>query len=275
MSNLSLLKVEKVLVGTVLGLVAFGSLAVSASDLKNVVSAGSKSIKNHAIHWGYEGVGEPKNWGHLKSEFIACGNGKVQSPIDVSSPINADIPDINVKYEDRPLRILNNGHTIQVNYDGGAMTVGEKKYNILQLHFHAASENSIDGKIYDMEMHFVHKRDDGALGVLGVMIEEGKKNDAMEKIWNKLPAKAGEEKLYNDIVINVANILPSSLRHYRFMGSLTTPPCSEGVNWHVLKEPIEMSSSQIKKFTSIYNGNARPIQKQNSRIILLDSNISE
>ena len=261
---------NKILLASVASLAL--AAAAYASDKSHEGGSSKSNEKEREIHWEYKGEGNPKNWGHLKKEFFECSAGKTQSPIDITKPTEANLPDLELKYKNKPLRIINNGHTIQVNYEGGKMTVGDDTYNVLQFHFHAGSENAINGKLYPMEMHFVHKRDDGALGVLGVMIEQGKRNDAMQKIWDHLPSKVGEEEEYDDVMLNASELLPAKQEYYRFMGSLTTPPCSEGVNWHVLKVPIEMSKDQIEAFTSIYDGNARPLQEKNNRLIILDKN---
>ncbi|RAP39022.1 carbonate dehydratase [Candidatus Marinamargulisbacteria bacterium SCGC AAA071-K20] len=220
-------------------------------------------------HWSYKGSTGPETWGRINKSYEQCSIGKTQSPINITNATKATLSKINIDYLNRPLRIINNGHTIQVNYSGGKITVGDETYNVLQFHFHSPGENQINGKLYPMEMHLVHKRTDGALGVLAVMIEKGKANATIQKIWGHLPRKAGSEKIYKNVSINASNLLPKSKRYYRFMGSLTTPPCTEGVNWHVLQTPITLSKKQIKSFESLYKGNNRPIQAQNNRLIMM------
>jgi len=225
----------------------------------------------HEIHWGYEGKGGPHNWGKIKSDFKACRLGKYQSPIDVNETVHAGLPVLKFDYQPAPLTVVNNGHTIQVNYpEGSQFVVDGTKFNLLQFHFHTPSENAINGKRFDMELHFVHQNDEGALGVVAVMIEEGDENAAAKIIWDKLPKHAGGPQTYADTIIDAASFLPDDRTYYRFMGSLTTPPCSEGVHWHVMKAPIAFSKAQIDNFKSLFSMNARPLQKQNNRLIILD-----
>jgi carbonic anhydrase len=230
--------------------------------------------QHREIHWSYaeKELGKPENWGKIKGEFAACRSGKYQSPINIKLAEKADLDDLHMRYKSTPLKILNNGHTVQVNYqDGSTMQVGKKVYNLLQFHFHTPSENHIDGEQFDMELHFVHKSNEGDLGVLGVMIKEGRHNAEAEKIWSRMPMQQKDEVTYGDVMINGAALLPASKVYYRFMGSLTTPPCTEGVNWHVLKQPIEFSRAQIDKFRQAFPVNARPVQEANSRIVILET----
>ncbi len=221
------------------------------------------------IYWGYDGEGSPENWGKIKGEFKDCRLGRLQSPIDIVPTITANLPNINIHYKTVPLKILNNGHTIQINYPAGSkMVVGGVVYNLLQLHFHANSENAIKGKIYDMEMHLVHSTKDGKLGVLGVMIKEGRSNEVIGKIWKYMPMSKAAETIHENVKYNVQSLLPNNLDYYRFMGSLTTPPCSEGVNWHVLKNPIQLSKTQIAKFKKAFPMNSRPLQPANNRLVI-------
>lgn len=230
-----------------------------------------KKEKNHEIHWEYSGKGGPKNWGKIKSDYKACRLGKFQSPVDLKETIGADLPYLDISYKSVPLTLLNNGHTVQVNYPrGSGMLVDGTAYQLLQFHFHTPSEHTINGKSYDMELHFVHKTKDGKLGVLGVMITEGKHNTAAQAIWDHLPMSKADPKTYNNVTINGSSLIPQKLSYFRLMGSLTTPPCSEGVNWHVMANPIEFSTRQIEKFKHAFSMNARPIQPTNSRLTVMD-----
>jgi len=216
------------------------------------------------------GEGGPKNWGRIKKEFATCRTGKTQSPVNIIPTIDAYLDKLEIDYKNVPLKILNNGHTVQVNYPAGSkMSVGGDVYNVLQFHFHTLSENLVKGHQYDMEIHFVHKTDDGRLGVLAVMIESGTHNTEVQKIWDHLPMSITGEKTFSSVTLNGSNLLPDRLSYYRFMGSLTTPPCTEGVNWHVLKQPIQFSPEQIAKFKSAFpTGNARPAQPGNARLVV-------
>ena len=150
------------------------------------------------------------------------------------------------------------------------MTVEDQVFDMLQFHFHTPSEHTINGESFPMEMHFVHKSKNGQLGVLGVMIKEGTQNNAVQPIWDHLPMSKTDVKTYGDTHINGAALLPQTLGYFRLMGSLTTPPCSEGVNWHVLNMPIEFSNAQINKFKNAFAINARPVQASNARLIVID-----
>jgi carbonic anhydrase len=166
---------------------------------------------------------------------------------------------------------INNGHTIQVNYsEGDTMTIGDTNYELIQFHFHAPSEHTVLGKQYPMEMHFVHKSPSGALAVIGVFIEKGAHNAAFDPIFSNLPREKGVESHYEHVQVNVDDLLPHSHKSYRYDGSLTTPPCSEGVKWIVMQSPIQLSAAQIWWFTSRIEGNNRPVQPLHHRVTVID-----
>lgn len=230
------------------------------------------STQEHALHWSYTGDGAPYYWGGLKEEYATCGSGKRQSPIDISSVTVSSLPAIDVDYKDTPLDIVNNGHSIQVNYaQGSSITVGGKRYNLLQFHFHAPSEHTMGGKSYPMVMHLVHKADDGQLAVIGVMIRAGNENHMINKIWQHIPATAGESVTVADVSVNAIGLLPRDPTYFDYSGSLTTPPCSEGVHWMFMAAPIDFARGQIEKFTAIYTGNNRPVQPLNGRVVRLSN----
>lgn len=218
-------------------------------------------------HWTYEGEHGPEHWGGMMDEYAACGQGQAQSPIDIAGAQDEAMPDIGFVYKPSKINILNNGHTIQVSYDeGSAITLDGVTYNLLQFHFHDPSEHTVAGKPFAMELHLVHKNAKGELAVVGVLIEEGKENAAFNTIWKSLPKKADEKVSLVD-VISADDLLPKGRAYYRYPGSLTTPPCSEGVSWLVLKEPIQMSAAQINAFKEIIHENARPVQPLNKRSV--------
>ncbi len=216
--------------------------------------------------WGYEGETAAVNWGSLDDAYLACSAGLEQSPINI--PADAFVNDANLEfaYGESILDIQNNGHTIQVNYDeGSSVMIDGEAYNLLQFHFHAASENTLAGVQTPLEVHFVHANESGGLAVIGVMVEEGSANEAYAEIFDNMPEDAGASWEFDRIVLNAMDLMPSEKTYHRFDGSLTTPPCSEGVKWHVLNNTIEMSAEQIGQFTTIYNNNFRPIQAMNAR----------
>ena len=222
----------------------------------------------HGAHWSYEGNTGPAHWGDLSDEFKTCKLGKKQSPIDISSTERAPLTPIEFHYKSAPLRIINNGHSIQVNYEEGSyVKIDGKRYNLLQFHFHAPSEHTVNGKHFDMEAHLVHKSDDGKLAVIGVFMKEGAKNSFIQTLWDNIPHKVGEEKSVEHVKINAQDLLPASKKYYKYSGSLTTPPCTEGVDWNIMVAPIEVSKDQIDKFRTFYKMNARPTQPLHGRVI--------
>ncbi|MEK7285872.1 MAG: carbonic anhydrase family protein [Nitrospirota bacterium] len=229
-----------------------------------------ESKKQHAAHWAYEGEGGPKHWGDLKSEFKTCKTGKKQSPIDLSHAKTEELNNIRFHYRPSKLNIVNNGHTIQVDYDKGSfIRIDGVKYDLLQFHFHTPSEHTIEEGRYPMELHLVHKDKKGNLAVVGVMMVVGKHNESFDTLWDNLPPKEGKENL--DKKIDANQILPVGERTFRYSGSLTTPPCSEEVRWNVFLSPISISNDQFMAFHDIFDNNSRPIQQIGKRVLLEDS----
>jgi carbonic anhydrase len=234
-----------------------------------------------ATHWTYEGEKGPRFWGKLDPSFSLCADGHSQSPIDIANSSPASLPKLRAKFSPAKLQIvhhehfadeINNGHTIQINYsEGDTLTVGDTSYELIQFHFHAPSEHTVHGKHYPMEMHFVHKSPSGALAVVGVFIEQGAHNAAFDAIWSNLPTQKGVESHFEHIQVNVDDLLPHSHKSYRYDGSLTTPPCSEGVRWIVMKSPIHLSAEQIGKFTALVKENNRPVQPLHHRVTVTDA----
>jgi carbonic anhydrase len=232
---------------------------------------------NHA-HWGYSGHSGPEYWAELNKEFGTCKSGKRQSPIDIdlSQSVAANLGEIQFDYKAISPEVLNNGHTIQVNYDSSGsgngndsgIRVTEGQFELAQFHFHTPSENTVNGKHYAMEMHLVHKNGDGRLAVVGVFFKAGRENAELEKVWSKMPENSGEKKKISGLSVNAAQLLPDNHAYARFNGSLTTPPCSEGVNWYVITEPVEASAEQIDRFSRLIGHNARPVQELNHRFVL-------
>lgn len=232
---------------------------------------GAAAMAAGGAHWSYEGEGGPENWGKLSHDFETCSTGKEQSPIDISGAVVTSLDNVKVNYQPSPLKVKNNGHTIQVDYAPGSfIEVGGTKYNLLQFHFHTPSEESIGGKRAPMVTHFVHKTDDGKLGVIGLLMNEGAESGPMKAVFDNMPKEEGEQAV-EGVMINAADMLPKNLTYYNFPGSLTTPPCSEGVNWMVLANSTEISPQQVQAFKTIFPMNARPIQPVNGRVVKLDN----
>jgi len=221
-------------------------------------------------HWSYNGDTDPAHWANLEGDFKTCSTGKNQSPIDIRHEAvhDADLPPLQFAYQPAPLRIIDNGHTIQVIYAPGSfLTVGGKRYELVQFHFHHPSEEKIDGKGHEMVAHLVHKDADGKLAVVAVLLDVGDANALVNTLWAHLPAVKEKEMVDAAASINVADLLPKDHSYYSFTGSLTTPPCTEGVSWFLLRQPANVSSQQVAEFARHYPMNARPVQPLNGRDI--------
>ncbi|WP_026224804.1 carbonic anhydrase [Methyloversatilis thermotolerans] len=219
------------------------------------------------IHWSYEGEFGPQNWGKLKPEWAQCGAGRMQSPIDIREGIRVDLPPIQFDYKPTYFTVIDNGHTVQVNVgEGSSITLVGKRYELVQFHFHKPSEERVNGKTYDMVAHLVHKDLDGKLAVVAVLLDRGTEHPLFNTLWAYLPLQKNVESR-PDVSIDLAKLLPDTRDYYTFMGSLTTPPCSEGVTWLVLKTPLQLSPDQISIFGRLYRNNARPVQAANDRLI--------
>jgi carbonic anhydrase len=242
----------------------------------------TRSVAPHpeAPHWAYEGETGPDSWGKLSVEFSTCATGRSQSPVDIGQTASASLPEIRAAFRPAQLKIahhehvadaINNGHTIQVNYsDGDTLAVGDATYELAQFHFHSPSEHTVAGRHFPMEVHFVHKSASGGLAVIGVLIEEGSHNAAFDPVLSNLPKEKGVESHFEHVKLNVDDLLPKTRTSYRYDGSLTTPPCAEGVKWLVMTTPVQLSSEQIAAFTALLKGNNRPVQPLNGRIVATD-----
>lgn len=278
----------------VLGLLALtacgGALPESASEvlpaMEEAVSEGVDTIaeqvegETHAVHWGYEGEGAPENWVELGYNLCA---GETQSPIDLSNPTPANLENIRFEYGEAAVKILNNGHTIQVDQiEGSQIIIGGETYLLKQFHFHSPSEHTLNGEHFPLEMHLVHKTaDESKAAVVGVFIREGAENEAFAPVWAYLPPEETEHELDAEgntvyipqetgATVSLAALLPAEQLIYRYDGSLTTPPCTPNILWSVIQTPLEMSAGQIAEFTRIMEGNNRPVQALNERTLQVD-----
>jgi carbonic anhydrase len=232
--------------------------------------------------WHYEGAEGPDKWGTLGPKFAACGEGQSQSPIDIADTVpSSETTLLKMLFPPAALKIahhehvadgINNGHTIQINYEGAdTLTIANDQYALVQYHFHNPSEHTIKGQHFPMEMHLVHKAANGKLAVVGVLIEEGAHNAAFDPIWANLPKQKGVETHYQAVTVDVDALLPKSRSSYRYDGSLTTPPCSEGVRWILMTTPIQLGADQIRAFTAIIHDNNRPTQPLHGRSVITDA----
>jgi len=236
-----------------------------------IAGAGAMALASEASHhWSYAGQMGPSHWAELDPKFAACGNGKAQSPIDIQvREVRGErLPALAFDYKSTPLHIVDNGHTVQVDADPGSwLRIGDDRYQLIQFHFHHPSEERINGKGADMVAHFVHRDASGGLAVVAVFLNTGEANATVDELWSHLPKK-DHQAAFKDVLINPAALLPRELGYFTYSGSLTTPPCSEGVRWIILKSPRTLSKDEIATFTARYPNDARPVQKLNGRLVL-------
>lgn len=228
--------------------------------------AGCKSAEPQ---WSYSGYDGPLHWGETWPLAIT---GHEQSPVDITDTRHASLQEIEFHYEPATGTIVNNGYTIMIEYDGkhGWIRIDGIRYHFKQLHFHAPSEHTIAGESAEMEFHFVHQDDTGHLAVVGLLVEEGPHSPAIDAVWSRSPKTPGEKVHVADLFVYADDILPPDRRYYRYRGSLTVPPFTEGVTWMVLQAPLLMSADQIDRFRSWYDHTNRPVQPLYDRVVLED-----
>lgn len=242
---------------------------VTLAAKSHVSDVAKTAADQHAAHWTYEGSTGPEHWASIANENQTCESGKRQSPVDIRKPESAEDPDpIKLNYGKVAGGFINNGHTLQVNFPkGNFANLAGHRYELAQMHFHAPSEHTIDGKHFDMEAHFVHKDEKGNLAVIGVLIEKAHTDHpALAKIWNELPHEVNATPIETES-INPKELMPKDFAYYHYQGSLTTPPCSEGVEWYVLSSPVQLSEHQVEAFTKIVSHNSRPVQPLHARLV--------
>lgn len=212
--------------------------------------------------WSYAGDKGFQHWGSLNEKYATCDTGHHQSPINISDlSFDETLPELKPNYTLSNLSVVNNGHTIQANVqEGSSLTIGDERFELLQLHFHTPSEHYINGTPFPMELHFVHRNQSGELAVLGVMFKVGETNPALDTLWNAAGSDAS-------VSVSTEDLLPQKLSYFRYDGSLTTPPCSEGVKWHVVPHPVSVSEEQLLAFQELFPVNARPIQPKHNRAV--------
>ena len=246
--------------------IAFQSLAVAIALAAPVARAQWRTL------WSYSGIRGPERWGDLDPAYAACKEGKEQSPIDIRDPRKTELPPIHFEYRGSPLKhLIDNGFTIRVNYpapeNGGFLVVGDKRYRLTQFHFHHPSEEYIHGKPYDMVAHLMHQAADGQVAGVAVLLRKGKPNATIKQIWEHMPQRQGVEEEVPGVAVDPAGLLPADMAYYTYTGSLTAPPCEEGVTWFVLKTPVEISKEEISAFARLYPHDVRPLQPLNGRVV--------
>jgi carbonic anhydrase len=222
------------------------------------------------VDWSYEGANGPQTWGQLKPDFNLCATGKRQSPINIeeSATLQGPAEPIMFSYAASGASVFNNGHTIQVDVVGdNRITVRGSEFKLLQFHFHHPSEERVNFQGFAMVAHLVHRNAEGQLAVVAVLLEPGAANPVIDKVWTYMPLDTGDRVRMPANALELAQLLPKDQRYYQFMGSLTTPPCSEGVLWMVLKQPVTVSREQLRLFAQLFPNNARPVQAVNGRAV--------
>jgi carbonic anhydrase len=239
---------------------------------KAAAAAVPAAVAPHATthsHWSYSGATGPDHWAELTADYKQCRMGAQQTPVDLKGTVDASLPKLNLGYRQSPLEMVNNGHTVQVNVaDGQSMEVAGVRYQLAQYHLHAPSEHKVNGQGYDLELHLVHKSGNGELAVLGVFFKRGATHPTLDRLLDQAPRTTNGKVSNAEILIDPNLLVPATRSYFHYQGSLTTPPCSEGVRWFVLKEPLQASAEQIKRFTALFaGGTARPVQPLNSRFV--------
>lgn len=218
-------------------------------------------------HWEYRGEHGPAHWAELDGSFETCARGAHQSPIDIRDAVPSALPALQFSYGRVAPSIVNNGHTIQVNVPAGqGLVVDGHRYELLQFHFHTPSEELLQGRASEMVAHFVHRDAEGRLAVVAALIQPGAAS-GFDALLSHLPRQSGETVSIDGLALDLAALLPKDLGYYDFEGSLTTPPCSEGVHWMVLRHPVTVTPRAIAEFRGLYAVNARPVQPLNGRVV--------
>ncbi|WP_115557316.1 MULTISPECIES: carbonic anhydrase [Xanthomonas] len=250
----------------------WGTAAMAQTVLPDATPVHAHETTPHDGHeWGYTGPEGAEHWAELAKENALCGNGQQNSPIDLKDAIDATLGKLQLDYSAVPLVVRNTGHSIQLDlHAGGTMRVGGKQYDALQLHFHHPSEHLLNGRRFPMEAHIVHQGPDGTLGVLAIFFETGKANPAFQRVLDAMPNDKNQTRQVADALVHASDFLPPANQRsfYRYEGSLTTPPCSETVDWVVLSQPVQVSREQINAFERVYPFNARPLQPLDRRFLL-------
>lgn len=221
--------------------------------------------------WSYQGAKGPDHWGQLDPDYATCASGKRQSPIDIRGTQKVRLPALQFAYKSGPVDIINNGYTaVRVDYtpgNGNVLTIGGKRYELTQFHFHHPGEEWVNGKPSDMVIHLMHKAADGEIVGVAVLLKEGKANATVAQLWPHMPQRAGKDHVVPGLAVDPTGLLPKEMGYYRYDGSISAPPCNEPVTWFVLKTPVEISAEEIAAFAKLYPHDVRPIQPMNGRIV--------
>ena len=246
---------------------AAAAKAKKAAEARRKKQAAIAAAPKISHHWDYDGEFGPENWGKINPAWAQCGTGKRQSPIDIRDGMQVNLEEIDFNYGPSSFTEIDNGHTVQVNVgSGNFITVGPETYELVQFHFHRPSEERINGKGTEMVVHLVHRGAGGKLAVVAVLLERGKGNDTIQTVWNNIPLEKGQ-LASPGLELDPIELLPQRRAYYTYMGSMTTPPCTENVLWMVMKQPMTASPAQMALFSRLYPLNARPVQPGEGRMI--------
>ena len=249
------------------GAMAAGAAAAAAATGAEAKHAAGAGAGTHGPAWGYSGSLGPQAWASLHPSFSLCGSGQRQSPVDIRDGLPVDLEEVEFQYRPGFFSVTDNGHTVQVQVGGGnAIEVGARRYELTGFHFHLPGEERVDGRSFAMSIHLVHRDPQGRLAVVALVVDEGPEHPAVQAVWNNLPLERGEF-VAASVEFDPTALLPARRGYYTYMGSLTTPPCTEGVLWIVMQQPIQVSPQQLAIFARLHPMNARPIQPLNGRVI--------
>jgi carbonic anhydrase len=251
-----------------------GSLGMLAALLPaTLVAQNTQDLRSMwRTPWSYDGATDgAARWGDLDPAYVTCKTGRAQSPIDIRGARPADLPPLRFEYKAGPVRIINNGYTaVRVNYpagNGNYLFVGDVRYELTQFHFHHPSEEEVDGQPFEMVIHLMHKGSDGKVVGVAVPVRAGQANPVVQALWAHMPPKPTSEREIPGLEVDPARLIPAGLSYYTYEGSVTAPPCTEGVTWYVLRTPLTMSAEQIAAFARLYPHDVRPVQPLNGRIV--------
>ena len=244
-----------------------GAMLGGKKVLGEATVAKGKAAPAPIVAWGYEGPGGPDQWGSLRPEYATCTTGRRQSPIDLRDGIAVDLEPLQFAYLPSPFKVIDAGKSLMVTADGGGFSLLGKRYALTRILFHRPAEISVAGKVHEMDVQLVHRADDGQQAIVAILLERGAENPVIQSILNHLPLERGGEVAPPSQQLDIERLLPGDRRYYTFMGSLTTPPCTEGVLWVVLKVIQPISPEQLAIFQRLYPPNARPVQPVAGRIV--------
>ena len=221
------------------------------------------------VSWGYWGSGAPNNWGSLSPDFSECAEGQAQSPINITGYTEGrDAPQLSFAYGGNARSVSHNGQIAHVEYDAGsAIAIGDRAYGLVAMHIHVHAEHQVDAQLFPAEIHLVHRSESGCYAVVGQLFRFGEPDQVVQSLIDAYPLPG--QRRESGFTLNAADYVPADLGYYRYSGSLTTPPCTQGVEWIVLREIRTVSQEQVNRLAALHNGfNFRPIQPGNGRPII-------